>query len=596
MKKNKLTITLIFSLFLLLGSSMQTLSFQLIVCGSDPEGIASAVSAARNGVNTALVCKRTKLGGLMTVGALNTIDMNYGPRGEVLTQGIFMEFFTAVEGDSFDIRTAEKTFQQMVDHPNITLFLGAQNIKPVLWDQEVIGVSFNYEGESRFIPSLTVIDATQDANIAYQAGVDFTIGLEDFGGPTHGMGATLIFGVNGVNWEELTSYLRRNRVPDTGFSNTSAWGFWQQMQNYQPQDPYIRMRGLNLGRQADNSVLINAMYIFDFYHLSSEQRTEAIKRGTEELNYLIPFLKDNIPGFAKAQLSYVAEELYIRETRHMQGLYRLTIDDVLEHRNFEDKIALGSYPVDIQDISLQQRGFIVGNPVIYSIPFRCIVPQNIENLLVVGRSASYDSLPHGSTRVIPVGMAVGEAAGLSVALLEDYIQYSWQELADNQDFIQALQQGLQAQGAYLPDFDIPHPLLDHYAYSGVKRIRSLGLISSGYNNNYNLEELMTPLALQNIFNSIIARLYQGTIPYAYVSHHQNPIEITELMRLFLSIWPLKENKPPITAAYHWEFIPANLPNEIDIDKPLTRGDVYYFLDIYLEKLLKIMPPPNKVSP
>lgn len=98
----------------------------------------------------------------------------------------------------------------------------------------------------------------------------------------------------------------------------------------------------------------------------------------------------------------------MRESRHIIGEYQLTIDDVLENRDCWDKIAIGSYPVDVQPTAQQTYGTVVGNPDRYAIPYRSIVPLEVENLLVVGRSASYKSLAAGSARVIPIGMAEGE--------------------------------------------------------------------------------------------------------------------------------------------------------------------------------------------
>ena len=74
-------------------------------------------------------------------------------------------------------------------------------------------------------------------------------------------------------------------------------------------------------------------------------------------------------GFGKVELVDTAERLYVRETRHIQGEYRLTITDVLENRDHWDRIAHGSYPVDIQPTAPDNLGNVIGKPAIYSIPF-----------------------------------------------------------------------------------------------------------------------------------------------------------------------------------------------------------------------------------
>ena len=84
---------------------------------------------------------------------------------------------------------------------------------------------------------------------------------------------------------------------------------------------------------------------------------------------------------------------------------------MLENRDQWDKIAIGAYPVDVQPTATQTYGTVIGSPDRYAVPFRSLVPLKVDNLLVVGRSASYTSLAAGSARVIPLGMAEGEAAG-----------------------------------------------------------------------------------------------------------------------------------------------------------------------------------------
>ncbi len=565
--------------------------YDLIVVGSDPEGIAAAVSAARQGVNTLLVSSRDKVGGLMTVGGLNTIDMNYGPRGELLTKGIFLEYFNQIEGDSFDTTTAENVFQKMLQEAKVVSIFSAKNIKPLKTGNKVTGISFFLAGKEVQAFAPTVIDATQDGDIAHLAGVDFTNGMEDFGGPTGGMGATMIFALKDVSWEEMSAAIRRANKPHTGASAVSVWGFWDEMQGYEPRDPHIRFRGLNIGRQNDGTILINSMYIFNFDHLSKEGRMEARRRGIEELKYLVPYMQANILGFENASLSHVSEELYIRETRHMVGLYRLTVDDVLEHRNFDDKIALGSYPIDIQDLSINQRGYVVATPKIYSIPFRCLVPKSVQGILVVGRAASFDSLAHGSARVIPVGMAVGEAAGLAVSLQKKYPPIAWQSLAENSDFIADLQDGLRQQGAYLPEFDVPYPLADHWVYPALKKIRRLGLLSAGYNNDYKLEEPISGLALQNIFNAALARKFADRFPY-YYSHTTANIFAADAAQMFLYPLGYQGHENPLEKALSLNLFPADLPPSVNIEEQIDRGTLYFILAHYLDHLAEMLPVEN----
>ena len=97
--------------------------YHVIVAGGEPEGVAAALSAARNGVRVLLVEKGEALGGLMTLGMLNYIDQNHGPSNELLTRGIFQEFYKAL-GNAFDIESAKEWFMKKCENePNITVML-----------------------------------------------------------------------------------------------------------------------------------------------------------------------------------------------------------------------------------------------------------------------------------------------------------------------------------------------------------------------------------------------------------------------------------------------------------------------------------------
>jgi len=470
----------------------------LIVVGSEPEAVTTAVSAARNGVQTMLIAEDPVLGGLMTRGCLNFLDMNYGPDKELLTRGLFLEFYESL-GNAFDIEAAQNYFLEIVQkEPNIVLKLNTPFLRPLMEGNKIVGVVVQENGMEKEYRAERVIDATADADVAAAAGVPYTLGTEDYGVTGRTMGATLVFRVKGVNWPYVFFYNNFQRLlsklnpkwgdPAAGATWKVAWGYGREALEYTPQDPLMRYRGPNLARQKDGTVLINALLIFGVDGLDPESRAQGIERGKQEIPHILQFMRERFPGFRRVELVDVAEELYIRETRHIIGEYRLTIDDVLENRDHWDRIAHGSYPVDIQPAGPQDLGNVIGKPAIYSIPYRSMVPLKVDNLLVVTRSASYDSLPHGSTRVLPVGMTVGEAAGVATAYsLGNNLSY--REMIGRPQAIRWVQEKLQSQGAYLVQYDPPRPaVMDHWAYPGVKVMRRLGLAAGGYANDYHLEQ------------------------------------------------------------------------------------------------------------
>ena len=423
-------------------------SYDVIVMGTEPEGVAAAVSAARNGMKTLLLGEDKALGGLMTIGQLNFIDMCESRDGTILTQGFFQEFYDAVGGSAFDITEARNFFLNVVTaEPLLTLRTENDFEAAIMDGSTIVGVRTNENGIERNYYGARIIDATVDADVAASSGVPYTYAGEDIGEKDRQMGVTLVFELSDVNWNKVWLHLNWQRFKaevfkqgstDMGATDKTAWGYTAEGYAYEPQDDMMRLRGFNIARQNNGNVLINALIIFGVNPLSDESKAEGIARAQAEMEYLIPYIQDNFKGFEKAKLAGTAEQLYVRESRHIIGEYQLTIDDVLENRDQWDKIAVGAYPVDVQPTASQTYGTVIGSPDKYAVPFRSLVPLNVENLLVVGRSASYTSLAAGSARVIPLGMAEGEAAGVACAYSQNN-NISFRDITGDKDAIADIQ-------------------------------------------------------------------------------------------------------------------------------------------------------------
>ena len=174
--------------------------YDVIVVGGDPEGVSAAVTAARNGMKTLLVEDDEALGGLMTLGGLNFIDMCNGRDGTLLTRGTFEEFYHAVNGTAFDIPTAKDVFLQMVTaEENLTLKLNTKFVKPIKQGDAITAVVLQQDGKELTCKAKTVIDATADADVAAAAGAEYTYLGEDYGNQENVTGVTLVFELSGVN-------------------------------------------------------------------------------------------------------------------------------------------------------------------------------------------------------------------------------------------------------------------------------------------------------------------------------------------------------------------------------------------------------------
>jgi len=129
------------------------------------------------------------------------------------------------------------------------------------------------------------------------------------------------------------------------------------------------------------------------------------------------FLKRYVPGFEKAYVVQSGVNIGVRETRRILGDYQITVDDILQAKKFPDVIARSTYPVDIHNP--EGSGTLLKRlppGEAYDIPLRCLLPRDVEDVLVAGRCISGTHEAHSSYRVMPVSMATGQAAGVCAGL------------------------------------------------------------------------------------------------------------------------------------------------------------------------------------
>ncbi|MBQ8298711.1 MAG: FAD-dependent oxidoreductase [Clostridia bacterium] len=462
--------------------------YDVIVFGAEPEGIVTAISAARNNLDVLLVEKRDGPGGLMTYAMLNTIDMNQNVYGELLSQGIFEEFYEKIgNNESFDVELAKDAFEDMLDdEENITVMYEVEE-----YTVGSTGTEIEYamiDGEKYVAKAY--IDCTQDADITVAAGAEYVVGWEDVNEKNRIMSATLVIHMDNVDWDKACETIRVEARPNTGYSDDSIWAFGNITETYVPKQTNMRLKALNIGKQNDGSVLINSLQIINANMLDEDAKERAYKKCVKEAEYVAEFLKANVPGFEKSKLVGVAPELYVRETRHIIGEYRLTVKDILESTTFTNTIGHACYPIDVQTTSIYDYGYIIGAPIQYSIPMGTIIPKGFTNLLTIGRSGSYTSIAAGSARVIPTGMTLGEAAGIIAAVsIEKNIDF--QEILKNISTTKDIQKRMTMQGMYLNKESKPVVDVDGRYYDFIIEMCEKGILSLGYDNKFNPEETMS---------------------------------------------------------------------------------------------------------
>lgn len=462
--------------------------YDVIVFDAEPEGICAAISAARNNKKVLLVEKRDDPGGLMTYAMLNTIDMNTAPDGTLLSQGIFEEFYEKIGNKtSFDVKTAKNAFEEMIEaESNITTMY---NVTDIRIGSDGKKIEYAIIDDKKYEADM-YIDCTQDADITVLAGGQYVKGWEDINEENRSMSATLVIAMKNVDWNKCCESIKKDNLPNTGYTSDSIWAFGNITQNYVPKQSHIRLKALNIGLQNDGTVLINSLQVINADMLDAKAKAKAYEKCAKEAEYVAKFISENVPGFENATLSGVAPELYVRETRHIVGEYKLTVKDMLESTYSYNAIGMAAYPIDVQTTSIYDWGYIIGNPKQYYLPMGIVIPKGFSNLMTVGRSGSYTSIAAGSARVIPTGMTLAQSAGVMASTCIDH-NINLQELLQDYNIKREVTTRLTSQGMYLVKNSMPAVNTSDRYYDFMIEMCELGILSLGYNNEFNPNELVS---------------------------------------------------------------------------------------------------------
>lgn len=429
-------------------------STDVLVVGGTPSGVAAAIAAARAGERVTLVSANGDLGGVISDGMMNQWDLNLMPGGPV-ESGIFSEIYDRL-GEAFSPQAASQTFAEMVAaEPHIAVRYDDRPIAIALTsayagEDAVQSVTFQGDenGERSTIRAAFVVDATDDGDVAALAGVPYDLGRQDTGIDERMQPVTLMFTLADVHWSKLEGSYEPLRFGPGGTTGRSAWGYHDLMAAYKPTSPNVVVPDLNLGRLPDGEVSVNAIDVLGIDGLDPKQLDLARRLTEREAPHLVSYLRANLPGFESARLSRFASELYVRETRHIAGLERLTADDIWLGKIPADAVGLASYPIDIHPVVTTDKTAYAARRHVYGIPFGVMVPKGLTNLLVASPAISATHLAAGSARTIPTTIEEGEAAGAACALaLEQKIDFV--QLAARPERIAELRSDLVAAGVLL---------------------------------------------------------------------------------------------------------------------------------------------------
>jgi hypothetical protein len=220
-----------------------------------------------------------------------------------------------------------------------------------------------------------------------------------------------------AEWARTCDDIPARAIPaDASGLDYGLWltGFNGMLRQFQA-DTGVKLQRDNITlKTADGQMYVNATRVLGVNVFSPSEFTAAIIECYRQIEGVARFLKERVPGFESARLGQVSPILGVRETRHILGEYTLTARDSRGETRFDDSIAADNSALDIHDPKGGDVDFQSMPP--YEIPYRCLLPRRIEQMLVAGRCISADHEAHARSRNMPACMATGQAAGIAAAV------------------------------------------------------------------------------------------------------------------------------------------------------------------------------------
>lgn len=407
--------------------------FDLTVCGGGPAGLGAALAASQQGLRVLIVEAEGQLGGMGTSGLVShwlggrTNDCQHWVVGGLFrslseraadcgaaclprpaTDGRYCPHGWARAGQltagiPFDPYAMATLLDEVVQEAGATVLLKTQALDVVLDGRRITHVLVHNKSGFQLVKTQAVVDATGDADLAERAGCPCRTGRREDGLMTP---ATLQVQMDGIDSTALAEYIQEHDAPR----------FLREIERWRQEAdwPLPVERFISVQLTAPDTFMINTSRLTGVDGTDGASLSEAYRRGRRETAALLAFMRERIPGCARARIRAVAPLMGIRETRRIVGQAELAVADLTGGRSFPDTIGFSAYGWDLPDPlrpshqPMEQRSR--SRPVT-PLPYGIMVPKGVENLICPGRAVSVERDVLGPVRVMAPCLAMGEAAG-----------------------------------------------------------------------------------------------------------------------------------------------------------------------------------------
>ena len=463
----------------------------VVVVGGGCAGVAAALAAARSGAKTALVERLGFLGGCATATMMDVFWMYQAGPGIPAVEGIGMEVLRrlkergGVDGEPgwrcyVDSELLKVLYDDMMAEAGVDLWFHALGCYPVQEGNVVKGVIIESKSGRQAILSKVVVDASGDGDIAYRAGAPWRMGRESDGKVQP---VSTSFRLSNVHLEGLIRYTQEHPY-DLSFAELIVKA--RANGDYGILRDSLTLHGI---RPWGDFTGINATRVFVDDPTDVKEFTRAEIECRKQVYEVANMLKKYAPGFEDSEVAYIATQAAARESRSFVGDYTLTQNDVITGATFEDAIAVSPCFTDVHSpdgrisligmpfpadpktgVPMRSEAWDSGDPKsnfavytrfakfrpsqpqdpsvqpvaqVFDIPYRTLVPKEIDGLLTSGRCISGDHYAIGCVRYFPISFATGQAAGAAAAMCAQ------EKVQPRQVKVSKLQKKLVAKGAYL---------------------------------------------------------------------------------------------------------------------------------------------------
>lgn len=458
--------------------------YDVIVAGGGMSGTCAAIAAARNDMSVLLIDQNGYLGGTLTangVGPMMTFfagekqviqgigeeivkrlkERGYSP-GHVYDSTHYISYVTPFSAEGLKIVLDEMAIDSNVTLLYHTYIIGINKNGNTIKSIDIV----NKDGIST-INAKIFIDATGDGDLAVEAGIPFTLGRESDNATQP---LTMNMKVYGVDTSKLKKTVLQNpkKFPRLNrdievmkkVEALSFVGFEEEFKRAKELGEITIPREdvLFFETSTPGEYIINTTRIINENGASALGLTNAEIIGRKQCEELYKFLIKYVPGFENSKIAYTGPSVGVRGSRQIQGVYKLTGEDLLEQKRFNSVIAHSGYPIDIhnpkgegtlsvhvnkQEESKEAKFDRSTFDSYYSIPYEIMITKEIQNLIVTGRCVSASFEAQAAIRTTPTMTALGQAAGTAAALAIQTNQ------SINKIDIKNLQNLLIAQGSYI---------------------------------------------------------------------------------------------------------------------------------------------------